>query len=60
MMILALASAVLALPEGPAMVAANRSRDAEFFHIYFDKCELEKIAAMMTADLYMYHDLYVP
>jgi len=56
MMTLALAAAVLALPERTALVEVIRARDGEFFHIYFDKCEPEKIAAMTTADLEMYHD----
>ncbi len=56
MMILAMAAAALTLPEGPALTEAIRARDAEFFHIYFDQCAPEKVAAMTTPDFEMYHD----
>jgi Domain of unknown function (DUF4440) len=56
MIVIALAAAALALPEGPALTEAIRGRDAEFFHIYFDRCEPEKVAAMTVPDFEMYHD----
>jgi Domain of unknown function (DUF4440) len=53
---LALAAATLTLPEGPALTEAIRARDAEFFAVYFDRCEPAKVAALITPDLEMYHD----
>ncbi len=54
MMLLLLAAAVL--PEGAALTEAIRARDAEFFHIYFNRCEPAVVRAMITDDFEMYHD----
>ena len=56
MFVIALAAAALALPQGPALTDAIRAHDAEFFHVYFDRCEPAKVAAMVTSNLEMYHD----
>jgi hypothetical protein len=56
MLLLALAVATAAVPDGPALTEAIRARDAEFFHIYFDKCDPAKVRAMITNDFEMYHD----
>ncbi len=56
MFLLALAAAALTIPEGPALTEAIRARDAEFFGVYFDRCEPARVAAMTTPDFEMYHD----
>jgi hypothetical protein len=56
MLLLVLAAAVLAVPQGAALTAVIKARDAEFFATYFDRCEPARIAASVTPDLEMYHD----
>jgi Domain of unknown function (DUF4440) len=56
MIFLALAAAAVTIPEGDALTSAIRARDAEFFHVYFDKCEPTTVRTMITDDFEMYHD----
>lgn len=56
MLLFALAASAVAIPDGSILTDVIRARDAEFFHIYFDKCEPAKVRAMVTDDLEMYHD----
>jgi len=55
---LALATAAdpLALPEGPALTEAVRARDAELFALLFERCEPDRMRAMVTGDIEFYHD----
>ena len=50
-------SPAVKVPEGAALTAAIAARDAEFFATQFDRCEPERIAAMVTPDLEFYHDI---
>jgi hypothetical protein len=45
-----------ALPEGAALTAAVRARDAELFAVLFERCEPERMRALVTADIEFYHD----
>jgi Domain of unknown function (DUF4440) len=56
MIFFVLAAAAVTIPDGRVLTDAIQKRDAEFFHIYFDKCEPAKIRAMITDDFEMYHD----
>ncbi|MEK6542031.1 MAG: nuclear transport factor 2 family protein [Pseudomonadota bacterium] len=55
MSLLALALSI-AIPDGAALTDAIRARDAEFFDVFFDGCEPERVRAMLTDDFEMYHD----
>jgi hypothetical protein len=60
-MLLALALALAvpdppALPEGAALTEAVRARDAELFAVLFERCEPERMRALVTADIEFYHD----
>jgi hypothetical protein len=46
----------IALPEGEALTAAIATRDAEFFELLFERCEPDRLRAMLTDDFEMYHD----
>jgi hypothetical protein len=56
MLLMAFAAATAAIPEGPALTEAIRARDAEFFTVYFDRCDPVKVRSMITDDFEMYHD----
>ncbi len=56
MLLLALAAATASIPDGAALTEVIRARDAEFFRVYFDKCEPALVRAMITDDFEMYHD----
>lgn len=45
-----------ALPEGAALTEAIRARDAELFAVLFERCEPERMRALVTADIEFYHD----
>jgi Domain of unknown function (DUF4440) len=45
-----------ALPEGAALTEAIRARDAELFSVLFERCEPERMRALVTADIEFYHD----
>jgi len=45
-----------ALPEGAALTEAIRARDAELFEVLFERCEPERMRALVTADIEFYHD----
>jgi hypothetical protein len=45
-----------ALPEGAALTEAVRARDAELFAVLFERCEPERMRALVTADIEFYHD----
>ena len=55
MLALALADPV-ALPQGPALTEAIRTRDAQLFELAFLGCDPERLRAMLTPDFEMYHD----
>lgn len=44
------------LPEGPALQAAIAKADAEFFEVFFQGCDPDRVAAMLMPDFEMYHD----
>jgi len=50
------ASALPALPEGPALTEAIAARDSEFFELLFEGCDPARMARMLTPDFEMYHD----
>jgi len=45
-----------ALPEGAALTEQIRARDAELFTVLFERCEPERMRALVTADIEFYHD----
>ncbi|MDO9432236.1 MAG: nuclear transport factor 2 family protein [Phenylobacterium sp.] len=45
-----------ALPQGAALTEAIRSRDAEFFAVFFTGCDPARVEAMLTPDFEMFHD----
>lgn len=53
---LSLPVAAATLPEGPALRATIEKVDAEFFDLFFEKCDPARAAASLTADFEMYHD----
>lgn len=54
---LLLASApVVTIPQGAALTEAVSARDTALFTQMFDRCEPEKLRAMVTDDVEMYHD----
>lgn len=53
---LMLAAAAVAVPDGPALTAAIAARDAEFFEVFFEGCDVPRVTAMLTPDFEMYHD----
>ena len=53
---LMLAAAAVAVPDGPALTAAIAARDAEFFQVFFEGCDVPRVTAMLTPDFEMYHD----
>ena len=44
------------LPQGDALTAAIRARDAEFFEVFFTGCDAARVAAMLEPDFEMFHD----
>jgi Domain of unknown function (DUF4440) len=56
MILFALVAAVVTIPEGSVLTETIRTRDAEFFAVYFDECEPARVRAMITDDFEMYHD----
>jgi hypothetical protein len=56
MILFALAAAVVTLPQANVLTEEIRTRDAEFFGVYFDQCEPARVRAMITDDFEMYHD----
>ncbi|MDO8294920.1 MAG: nuclear transport factor 2 family protein [Caulobacter sp.] len=44
------------LPQGEALTAAIKARDAEFFEVFFTGCDATRVAAMLEPDFEMYHD----
>lgn len=44
------------LPQGEALTAAIKARDAEFFAEFFTGCDAAKVAAMLEPDFEMFHD----
>ena len=44
------------LPQGEALTAAIRARDAEFFEVFFTGCDAARVAAMLEPDFEMFHD----
>jgi hypothetical protein len=55
-MLLALVLALVQLPEGAALTEAVRARDAELFAVLFERCEPERMRALVTPDIEFYHD----
>ena len=53
---LMLAAAAVVVPDGPALTAAIAARDAEFFDVFFEGCDVPRVTAMLTPDFEMYHD----
>lgn len=53
---LMLAAATVAVPDGPMLTAAITARDAEFFEVFFEGCDVPKVTGMLTPDFEMYHD----
>ena len=53
---LMLAAATVAVPEGQALRNALVQRDAEFFELFFTRCDPARIESMLTPDFEMYHD----
>lgn len=49
-------TATPALPEGAALTETIAARDAEFFELVFEGCDVERLATMLTPDFEMYHD----
>jgi hypothetical protein len=45
-----------AMPEGPALEASIKARDAELFDLLFQGCDPKRLAALLTDDFEMYHD----
>ncbi len=43
-------------PEGSALTAAIAARDDAFFALFFNGCDPDRLAAMLTDDFEMYHD----
>ena len=54
--LIALATAAPAMPEGAALRAAIEARDAEFFDMFFLGCDSRRLAPMLTDDVEFYHD----
>ena len=48
--------ATLALPEGAALREQVAARDAELFDVLFNRCEPERMRALVADDLEFYHD----
>lgn len=46
----------LTIPEQPALTDSIRTRDAQFFQIFFEQCDPKAVRAMLTDDFEMYHD----
>jgi len=44
------------LPQGEALTAAIKARDAEFFALFFTGCDPVRVAGMLTPDFEMFHD----
>lgn len=53
---LAFPVAAATLPEGPALTAAIEKADAEFFDVFFEGCDPDRVARMLSPDFEMYHD----
>ncbi len=50
------AAAPVAVPSGPVLNTAIAARDAEFFALFFEGCDVPRVTAMLTPDFEMYHD----
>jgi Domain of unknown function (DUF4440) len=44
------------LPPQPALTQAIAARDAEFFELFFQGCDPDRLATMLADDVEMYHD----
>jgi hypothetical protein len=44
------------VPEQPALTQAIAARDAEFFDLFFNGCDPERLATMVAPDMEFYHD----
>jgi Domain of unknown function (DUF4440) len=44
------------IPEQPALTEAVAARDAEFFQLFFEDCDPDRLAGMLADDVEMYHD----
>ncbi|MFV3078016.1 nuclear transport factor 2 family protein [Niveispirillum fermenti] len=44
------------LPEGPALNRMVETLDADFFALFFQGCDPDRLATMLTPDFEMYHD----
>jgi hypothetical protein len=53
---IAAAAPAVSVPEGAALRNAVAARDAEFFQLVFEGCDVERVRTMLTADFEMYHD----
>jgi hypothetical protein len=49
-------AAVPALPTGAALQEAVSARSSEFFRIFFDECDPERLATFYAPDFEFYHD----
>jgi hypothetical protein len=45
-----------AVPPQPALTQAIAARDAEFFDLFFQGCDPDRLATMLADDVEMYHD----
>lgn len=50
------AAPAVAIPGQPALTEAIAARDAEFFELFFNGCDPEKLKTMVADDLEFYHD----
>jgi Domain of unknown function (DUF4440) len=48
--------APVAPPPGEALTESIRTRDAEFFGLFFEGCDPARLATMITKDMEFYHD----
>lgn len=54
--LLAAAAATATLPSEPDLTKQIAARDTEFFDVFFNRCEPERVRAMVTGDVEFYHD----
>lgn len=50
------AAAPVTIPDQPALTQAIAARDAEFFELFFQGCDPDRLATMLAPDVEMYHD----
>lgn len=55
-LLLAAAAATVTLPAGPDLTKAIAARDTELFDVFFNRCEPDRLRAMVTGDVEFYHD----